>query len=138
MFIKDFEKINKKTLSILVLNLLLLIGPGVAILYLFNNTLFLQLDFPKLTLLSIAIISPLLVINFFFGLKKEETLSNMSEDDAYGNLTLSIFMSAFNIYLTIILKLLFKFFEIPFNLILLSMSLEIGIIWAYIKENKVN
>lgn len=110
--LKDLEKINKKTFSIFLLNLLLLITPGVTVLFLFHYNLYINLDFPKMFILTISLISPLLILNYLLGIRDGETIPQMSEEDTYSNLTFAIFISAFVLYLGIgikyFLKLVFK------------------------------
>jgi hypothetical protein len=100
-FLKDLEKIKSKTAVFAFLGILLLIAPGAAIIFIFNYNLFLSLDISKLILLSVAIISPLIVINFTLSANTNDIGSD--KDSAFAHFIFSIMISSVVIYVPLMM-----------------------------------
>ena len=69
MNLPDIEKLSSKTYLIISTVCMATVVPGTLYLYLFERDLFVSLDFFKILLLSIALTSPILGINFIVSTK---------------------------------------------------------------------
>lgn len=83
----ELEKIKDGHVLLGILNILLLIAPGVLILFWFHQNLFLSLDWVKLLLLSSAISAPFVFLNILTG-----TIERTSSLDLFNNMTLAIWL----------------------------------------------
>ena len=93
----NIKAIKNKDFVFSFLVVLLLIIPGLSFIFYFKNDLFIHLDFLKLILLSIGIITPFVLINFFVCLENVIT-SEKSEDVHFRSLVLSVVVSAFILF----------------------------------------
>ena len=99
--LSEIEKIKERTFSLVLLSILLLIAPGVLIIFEFYRDLFSSMDSIKLILLSLAIITPFVFINFFAQMKTEK----QAEDDIFFSMLLSIIFSGLVLYIVSLFKL---------------------------------
>lgn len=120
-------------------NVFLLISPGIAIIYRFNKDLFLQLDGIKLILMSVAIITPLIVVNTFLNaVWVDDEINN--ENSLFVSFTLSAMISAMLLYLIIFLDYL-SYRNLKENLLGLGLAelfyMLIVSIYSLFKDKKV-
>ncbi|MFA7151495.1 MAG: hypothetical protein WC113_01155 [Candidatus Paceibacterota bacterium] len=59
----NFKQLKEKALLLFLLDVILLVAPGIAILFIFFRDIFLSLDWVKLILLSISITAPFTFLN---------------------------------------------------------------------------
>lgn len=104
-FLSEFDGVKNKTLVLSFISIMLLFTPGIFSIFLFNQELFFKLDFSKLLLLSISLVSPFILLNFFLAselIEKED--GKISEEHQFNSLILSILISGFIIYTVLIVS----------------------------------
>lgn len=102
--LSEIEKLKDETFIMGLLATLLMSIPGSTILFYFDKNLFLTLDFLKLLLISLAIITPLLLVNFIFISLPLELKSGpkSSKENAFIYLLLSTIFSSFVLYISLL------------------------------------
>jgi|SRR5665213_169288 len=94
--VKEINAFKKdKTSVLLLIDIIFLILPGIALIYLFNVNLFESLDWIKLILLSLSISTPLAFLNALFA----ETLERQgTEEEFFLYFTLSVIFTGLLLY----------------------------------------
>ena len=95
------------TFSIGLLDILLLIAPGIAVIFVYQNSLFISLDWLKLILLSITITAPLVLLNTVLVPEFNDD-GALKSNDLFGALTLSIWCTGILIFGTLVILYLFR------------------------------
>ncbi|MEK7618506.1 MAG: hypothetical protein AAB410_05175 [Patescibacteria group bacterium] len=123
---------NLKGFSLGLLNLLFLTTPGFLTFFIFDKDLFIKIELSKLVILSISIIAPFVIFNFFYFQKTDEKLVSGQEPSAFTTLTIAIFLSILvldlGIFLKYILSLNIKLFLLLTILIQVLASIILSII----------
>jgi Zn-dependent protease with chaperone function len=135
----EIEKLKGKPGVILVLfDLLFLISPGIAVIFFYDPTLFISLDWARLTLLSIAIITPFVILNSFISLIFIETQGKEKEPEKsvlFGSFFIGVVSSGFSIYICLFISYFFgkSLIDVASSLCILEL---LALAVAYYKDYK--
>ncbi len=129
-----FKMFDDRKFWIVFLDILFIISPGFFLLFVFQETLFRELDTLKLVILSISITGPLYVINILLG-----AYFSKNKIIHFNNYSYAILMSGFILYLSF-----FAFYTINkfvleisfFWFIIILLFIEIIHIFEDYRENK--
>jgi L-asparagine transporter-like permease len=135
--ISDLEKLSSRNLFFYFLLITALISAGFLLIFVFCNDLFIRLDIFKSLLLSVAVTSPINILNSFLALafasfSEDETV----EDRLFSTLIVGSVFTILFLYLIIILKLFFNFdVKIAFWLFIIQETI-FTIVLVYDKERE--
>lgn len=124
------DLINPKKIASALFNIVFIIVPGFAIIFVYYRDLFISLEIFKLLLLSMTFSAPFILINFFVT----QEGSKINESRVSPKLTLPIFAGALVVYLSLIIAKLFHFNLKYFLIITVCIEfIAILILWGYAK-----
>ncbi len=116
----NLKDIGEEPVATFFLNLILLITPGMLLIFYFHRDIFLTLDILKLILLSISFIAPFIIVNIIFVIFVDFKRNISKAGDTFMYFSLGLWAAAFSFFVSFlisyILKLSFEFtfFEIIF------------------------
>ena len=105
-FTRGLEALQSKTFLLSFFALLFLILPGVAIIFLFDESLFRSLDWVKLLLLSASITMPFALLNGFMEMERSELDNN--QPIFFLNLVGGTIIAGLELYLVMSVTYLFE------------------------------
>lgn len=99
MNLKNFlENIKRETFITVFMSMVFLIAPGLTIIYLFKNPLFISFDSIKLVLLSLCMSSPFVLVNYIVFSEEIDRLGEFKDSD-YRGMVLAIAVAGISLYL---------------------------------------
>jgi hypothetical protein len=110
MDIAGFVRILKeeKAAFLIIFDILLIIAPGIATVFIFKPNLFSSLDWIKLSLLSVAVTAPVVFINTLVVLElMKNDFKPTDKDNLFWGFSMSIFGSGIAIYVLLIVQYFF-------------------------------
>lgn len=135
-FLGDIEKLESRTFVLAFLDFLFLISPGVIVIFLYQRELFLTLDWLRIILLSISIMSPFVFLNIltFITLAMQDEQRNKQ---LFSTISLGIIVTGFLTYVVLCID---YFWNIPFKAdVIMLIGIEIlFFILAFNHYNKAN
>src|SRR5438309_7611028 len=135
MDLKAWTKTAKhKEFHFVFFDLVLLILPGAGIIFLFDRSLFLSLDWVKLVLLSGAIMAPLSFINTLFISAIDDQFDPKKKDALFVELSLSILITSVALYIFALYGYFVARNSVNFFLILVIASEVLMVLWGAHKE----
>ena len=142
--LSDLEKIESKEFTRIFLVLISLISPGILVIFHFYNQLFLELDFFKLVIFSISLITPMIFLNFitvsFLDIvSSDKSINKKSEeskslDKLYILISLTVIFTSFIIYPSLFISIFYSLAFSQFINITISASVLIFIISAILSK----
>ena len=99
---------KEKTGILLFLDVVFLVAPGVAAVFVFYRKIFLTLDWVRLVLLSISLVAPLVLVNMLFRPGSGKDREPAKDESFYGS-TLAIIMTGLLFYFGLAIVSVFDF-----------------------------
>ncbi|MDQ5893686.1 MAG: hypothetical protein QG640_698 [Patescibacteria group bacterium] len=106
--LKDIKIVESESFIFTLFNFLFLILPGVAIIYIFNNELFINADWIKIILISGAVTAPLVLVNTFILVTIFMCNKKSTESSLFISFSLSVLLSGLILYTNIALHYIFE------------------------------
>ena len=100
MNLPSIKELKERAFLLFLLDIIFIIGPGIAVIFFFKRDLFFALDWIKLTLLSITIVTPFAFFNsaILYELVPTHKIAYKDEDFFFTNLSLAILMTGTMFY----------------------------------------
>lgn len=105
--LKDIKIVESEGFILTLFDFLFLILPGIAIIYIFSNELFVSADWIKIILISGAVTAPLVLINTFVLIVFNHSGKSEGGNSLFIYFSLSVILSGLILYTTIALHYLF-------------------------------
>lgn len=103
--LNNIEKLKSRTFILSFFSILFLISPGIIGVFLFRQDLFLQLDWARLLLLSIAITAPISLMNTFLCIGAFTEKSQLKNNgDFFLYLCMSMIFTGLLVYLFLVIS----------------------------------
>lgn len=135
--ISDIEKVSANKISVYTLLILTLICPGLLSIFLYQRELFLQLDVIKLTMLSVSISAPILLINSILGASmdfapklKKESSENKEDNRFFAEITAFGCLLTNVIFGVAVFSKLFLNYDLKGNILIVMFSQALFVVYA--------